>query len=71
MFTFRATLILLSNITWPVTPDDPLNITHDEYNLFDENQTCDDACVTSHSWTLGATFTPLEPVSVCKARWSG
>ena len=36
MFTLRATLILLSN-TWPVTPNDPLNITHDEYNLFDEN----------------------------------
>ena len=37
MFTLRATLFLLPNITWPVTPDDPLNITHDEYNLFDEN----------------------------------
>ena len=37
MLTLRANLILLSKITWPVTPDDPLNITPDELNLFDEN----------------------------------
>ena len=37
MLALRANLILLSKITWPVTPDDPLNITPDDSNPFDEN----------------------------------